>query len=58
MAQPEEMYQCQTVNCGYIYDPDRGTGRGKFPKALSLLICRMKCQGIPAWRNIGMKVLI
>ena len=24
MAAPEEMYQCQTVNCGYIYDPDRG----------------------------------
>ena len=32
MAEPEEMYQCQTVNCGYIYDPDRGDRRGKIPK--------------------------
>ncbi len=29
MAKPEEMYQCQTVNCGYIYDPDRGDRKGK-----------------------------
>jgi rubredoxin len=26
------MYQCQTVNCGYIYDPDRGDRRGKISK--------------------------
>jgi len=32
MANPEEMYQCQTVNCGYIYDPDRGDRRSKIPK--------------------------
>lgn len=32
MAEPEEMYQCQTVNCGYIYDPDRGDRKGKIPK--------------------------
>jgi rubredoxin len=24
MADPEEMYQCQTSNCGYIYNPDKG----------------------------------
>lgn len=29
MAQPEEMWQCQTLNCGYIYDPDRGDRKGK-----------------------------
>ncbi len=29
MAAPEEMYQCQTVNCGFIYDPDKGEKRGK-----------------------------
>lgn len=29
MASPEEMYQCQTTNCGYIYDPDKGDKRGK-----------------------------
>ncbi len=32
MSQPEEMYQCQTVNCGYIYDPDRGERKGKIKK--------------------------
>ena len=32
MASPEEMYQCQTVNCGYVYDPDRGDRRGKIAK--------------------------
>lgn len=32
MANPEEMYQCQTVNCGYVYDPDRGDRRGKIAK--------------------------
>jgi rubredoxin len=32
MAKPEEMYQCQTVNCGCIYDPDRGDRRGKVKK--------------------------
>lgn len=29
MAQPEEVYQCQTVNCGFVYDPDRGDKRRK-----------------------------
>ena len=24
MTRPEEMWQCQTVNCGYIYDPAKG----------------------------------
>ena len=32
MAEPEEMYQCQTQNCGFIYDPDRGIRKGKIPK--------------------------
>lgn len=32
MANPEEMYQCQTVNCGCIYDPDRGDRKGKIAK--------------------------
>ena len=34
MALPEEMYQYQTVNCGFIYDPDRGDRRGKIPKGV------------------------
>jgi rubredoxin len=29
VAKPEEMYQCQTVNCG---NPDRGDRKGKIPK--------------------------
>lgn len=32
MAKPEEMYQCQTVSCGYIYNPDKGDRKGKIPK--------------------------
>jgi rubredoxin len=26
------MYQCQTNNCGYIYNPDRGCKKGKVAK--------------------------
>ncbi len=32
MATPEEMYQCQTTSCGYIYNPDKGDRKGKIPK--------------------------
>jgi rubredoxin len=32
MANPEEIYQCQMVNCGCLYDPDRGDRKGKIPK--------------------------
>lgn len=32
MATPEQMHQCQTPTCGYIYDPDRGDRKGKIPK--------------------------
>lgn len=32
MANPEDMWQCQTVNCGYIYNPDKGDRKGKIPK--------------------------
>jgi rubredoxin len=35
MAKPEEMYQCQTSNCGYIYDPDRGDRKGTIPTGTS-----------------------
>lgn len=31
MAEMSEIYRCQTVNCGYVYDPDRGDKRGKIP---------------------------
>lgn len=33
-AAPEEMYQCQIANCGYIYTPDRGDRKGKIPKGV------------------------
>ncbi|UCE72754.1 MAG: rubredoxin [Nitrospiraceae bacterium] len=29
------MWQCQTVNCGYIYNPDKGDRKGKIPKGTS-----------------------
>lgn len=32
MSAPEEMYQCQMVNCGYIYSPDKGDRKGKIAK--------------------------
>ncbi len=32
MSNPEEMYQCQVSNCGYIYDPDKGDKKGKIAK--------------------------
>lgn len=32
MARPEDMWQCQTVNCGYIYNPDKGDRKGKIKK--------------------------
>ncbi len=35
MARPEDMYQCQTIDCGYIYDPDPGDKRRKVPAGTS-----------------------
>ncbi|MBU1345189.1 MAG: rubredoxin [Proteobacteria bacterium] len=32
MVEPKDMYQCQTVNCGYIYHPDKGDKKGKIAK--------------------------
>ncbi len=32
MRDPKEYYRCTTVNCGYMYDPDRGDRKGKVPK--------------------------
>ena len=29
MAEPHEMYQCQTASCGYIYNPDKGDRQGQ-----------------------------
>ena len=34
MAEPKAIWQCQTINCGYFYDPDRGDRRGKIPKGV------------------------
>lgn len=34
MAKYEEMYQCQTSNCGYIYNPDKGCKKGKVDKGV------------------------
>ncbi|MCE5242724.1 MAG: rubredoxin [Syntrophobacteraceae bacterium] len=32
MSDPTEIYQCQTSNCGCLYDPERGDRRGNIPK--------------------------
>ncbi len=32
MADPKDMYQCQTTNCGYFYNPDKGDRKGKIEK--------------------------
>ncbi|MEW6137685.1 MAG: rubredoxin [Thermodesulfobacteriota bacterium] len=32
MASLQEMYQCQTPNCGYIYNPEKGDKKGKIAK--------------------------
>lgn len=32
MAEPEDMWQCQITNCGYIYNPDKGDRKGKIKK--------------------------
>lgn len=32
MPKPEEMWQCQTTSCGYIYNPDKGDRKGKIAR--------------------------
>ena len=32
MTDPENIYQCQTGNCGYMYNPDKGDRKGKIAK--------------------------
>jgi rubredoxin len=32
MSDPKEMWRCQTANCGYVYDPERGDRKGKIPR--------------------------
>jgi len=34
MANLEQMYQCQTENCGYIYTLDKGNRMGKIIKRI------------------------
>ena len=34
MPTGEPVHQCQTVNCGCLYEPDRGDRRGKLPKEI------------------------
>lgn len=35
MSEPKDMWRCQVVNCGYVYDPDKGDKKGKIPKDTS-----------------------
>ncbi len=34
MSDPTQMYRCTTVNCGYVYDPDRGDRKGRIAKGI------------------------
>jgi rubredoxin len=34
MSEPHDMWRCGMVNCGYLYDPDRGDRKGKVPKGV------------------------
>jgi len=34
MTQPEEICQCQTTNCGYLFNPEKGDRKGKIPKGV------------------------
>ncbi len=34
MSEPKDMWRCQTVNCGYVYDPDRGDRKNKIAKGV------------------------
>jgi len=35
MAKQKDMCQCQTANCGYIFNSDKGDRKGKIPKGTS-----------------------
>jgi rubredoxin len=32
VGKTEEVYRCQTPNCGYLYNPAKGDRKGKIPK--------------------------
>jgi len=34
MSEPHDMWRCNVLNCGYMYDPDRGDRKGKIPKGV------------------------
>ncbi len=53
MAAPENMWQCQTTNCGYIYNPDKGDRKGKIPAgtAFEVLPETWKCPVCGATRK-------
>lgn len=34
MVEPKDMWQCQTVNCGYIFNPEKGDRKGKIKKGV------------------------
>lgn len=37
MSGVNEMWQCQTSNCGYIYNPLKGDKKGKIAKGTSFM---------------------
>ena len=39
MAEAQDMWRCQMVNCGYVYDPDRGTKFEDLPDDWRCPVC-------------------
>ena len=34
MAEAQDMWICQVVNCGFIFNPDKGDKKGKIEKGI------------------------
>jgi rubredoxin len=35
MSDLGQIWQCQTSNCGYMYNPEKGDRKGKIPKGVT-----------------------
>lgn len=59
MSEPQDMWQCQTANCGFIFDPARGDRKGRIEKGVKFedLPEDWKCPvcgaGKKAFKNLG-----
>ena len=37
MVKPEDIWQCQIINCGYMFNPDKGDRKGKIQKGTAFI---------------------